>query len=120
MSPVLKAGTQGKETTFIAVSNILTWARLRVDLEEPCTIADEPRRRPHPQYGDLLEAERRITRAQKQGLLRTYVVWPGVQYGGGEGALESVFQVYDVSVQKFEPDALIRGLFRVQQRKVHM
>ncbi|GAQ84563.1 hypothetical protein KFL_001940200 [Klebsormidium nitens] len=89
---VLKAGPQGKETVFIAVSDILTWARLRVDMEEPCSTADEPRRRPHPQYGDLLEAERRVTRAQKQGLLRTYVVWPGVQYGGGERALESVFR----------------------------
>lgn len=91
--PVLKRRQEGKETAFIAVSNLLSWGRLRVDSDEPCSVSDETRRRPHPQYGDLLEAERKVTRAQKEGLLKTYVVWPGIQYGEGEGTFEEIFQV---------------------------
>ncbi|KAI3383192.1 hypothetical protein SNEBB_005092 [Seison nebaliae] len=83
---------------FILISNVLTWANTKQMEEEeddaPFSEDDFRRRRPHPNYKDHFEAEKRIMfcgRHNKKKFI-TYVVSTGFLYGYGEFLFQDYFK----------------------------
>ncbi|KAJ3295038.1 Adenylate kinase 7 [Borealophlyctis nickersoniae] len=76
-----------KPKTFIAVSTIMTWARTKVDSDDPDTFITEDeyrRRKPHPNFKPHIAVEKNIIKHGKKAALRTFVVAAGLVYHSGE------------------------------------
>ena len=94
------------EKVLIGVSSLLSWAGnsvpLPTDGTEGSTPLDMPvlsaavleDRKPHPNYKAQVTVENLIINKGniKKDKLKTYVIWPGVLYGCGEGVLHSLFK----------------------------
>ncbi|KAI8824357.1 uncharacterized protein EV422DRAFT_519852 [Fimicolochytrium jonesii] len=73
--------------TFIGVSSVLTWAKTKIDPDDPEAFIGEDeyrRRRPHPNFKDHLALEKNIIKAGKKSALRTYVLAAGLVYHTGD------------------------------------
>lgn len=95
------------EKTFVLISSVLTWAATTPVADLPVDPLDgepagEPpvdevseqmyqRRAPHPAYAAWKETEKLCRRANSE-TLHTHVLFSGLQYGEGEGALLPLFK----------------------------
>jgi len=77
--------------TFIAVSSIMTWARTKVE-DENLTEDEYRRRRAHPNFRDLLAAEKSIVKYGKKSSFKTYIVVPGLIYHSGDSIFHFLFK----------------------------
>jgi len=77
--------------TFIAVSSIMTWARTKVE-DENLTEDEYRRRRAHPNFRDLLAAEKSIVKFGKKSSFKTYIVVPGLIYHSGDSIFHYLFK----------------------------
>ncbi|ORX57276.1 P-loop containing nucleoside triphosphate hydrolase protein [Piromyces finnis] len=77
--------------TFIAVSSIMTWARTKVE-DENLTEDEYRRRRAHPNFRDLLAAEKNIVKFGKKSSFKTYIIVPGLIYHSGDSIFHYLFK----------------------------
>lgn len=78
---------QDKPKTFIAISSIMTWAKTKVDQDDPEAFLAEDeyrRRKAHPNFKGIIALEKAIIKAGKKSLLKTYVVASGLVYHSGD------------------------------------
>ncbi|KAG4100288.1 hypothetical protein H8356DRAFT_1290277 [Neocallimastix lanati (nom. inval.)] len=76
---------------FIAVSSIMTWARTKVE-DENLTEDEYRRRRAHPNFRNLLAAEKSIVKFGKKSSFKTYIVVPGLIYHSGDSIFHFLFK----------------------------
>lgn len=79
--------------TFIAISSIMTWARTKAE-DENITEDEYRRRRPHPNYKNLIAAEKSIIKFGKKTSFKTFVIVPGLIYHPGDSIFHFLFKVY--------------------------
>ncbi|XP_031567964.1 adenylate kinase 7-like [Actinia tenebrosa] len=83
---------------FICLSTVMTWARSKPldpdDPEIPFTEDDYRRRRAHPNFKPHISAEKLVIKFGKTNKAKfiTYVVAPGLTYGGGEDIFHFLFK----------------------------
>lgn len=76
-----------KPKTFIAMSSIMTWAKTKVDNEDPETSIPEDeyrRRKPHPNFKGFAALEKSIVKHSKKDKFKGYVIAPGLVYHAGD------------------------------------
>ncbi|KAI9325435.1 hypothetical protein DFJ73DRAFT_801962 [Zopfochytrium polystomum] len=81
--------------TFIAVSTIMTWAKTKVDQDDPDAFLAEDeyrRRKPHPNYKNHVNVEKSVIRCGKKSALRTFVVASGLVYHAGDNLFHYMFK----------------------------
>ena len=87
---------------FIGVSTCMSWAKTPLpkledgqdDPEAKLSEANLDKRKPHPHFKPYVTTENLILAKgnSKREELKTYVVWTGLLYGGGEAILHSLFK----------------------------
>ncbi|KAJ1558562.1 Adenylate kinase 7, partial [Nowakowskiella sp. JEL0078] len=73
--------------TFVAISTIMTWAKTKIDLDDPdafLTEDDYRRRKAHPNFKAHVAAEKLIIKCGKKSALRNYVISSGLVYHSQE------------------------------------
>ncbi|KAJ3015879.1 Adenylate kinase 7 [Thoreauomyces humboldtii] len=84
-----------KPKTFIGISSVMTWAKTKVDPDDPEAFLAEDeyrRRKPHPNFKAHLAAEKNIIKTGKKGALRTYVIAAGLIYHASDSIFHSMFK----------------------------
>ncbi|XP_045417142.1 adenylate kinase 7 isoform X2 [Lemur catta] len=87
-----------KRKVFILLSTVMTWARSKPldpdDNEIPFTEEDYRRRKPHPNFLDHINAEKKVLKFGKNAKkFAIYVVAAGIQYGAEGGILHNFFKM---------------------------
>ncbi|KAJ3102300.1 Adenylate kinase 7 [Phlyctochytrium planicorne] len=80
---------------FIGVSSVMTWARTKVDQDDPEAFLAEDeyrRRKPHPNFKTHITVEKNIIKAGKKSALQTYVVAAGLIYHSGDSIFHYLFK----------------------------
>ncbi|KAI8803996.1 hypothetical protein BJ742DRAFT_682527 [Cladochytrium replicatum] len=80
---------------FIALSTIMTWAKTKVDQDDPdgyLTEEDYRRRKPHPNFKQHLATEKTVIKCGKKSALKTYVVASGLVYHPGDSIIHYLFK----------------------------
>jgi adenylate kinase len=89
------------DKVFIGISTIMSWAKSKIlteegeeDPEAKLSEANLDKRRPHPHFKPYVTTENLILAKgnSKREELKTYVIWPGLLYGGGEAIFHSLFK----------------------------
>ncbi|KAJ3183943.1 Adenylate kinase 7 [Gaertneriomyces sp. JEL0708] len=81
--------------TFIGISTVMTWARTKVDPDDPDAFLAEDeyrRRKPHPNFKAHLAVEKDIIKFGKKNALKTYVIAAGLQYHPGTNIFHHFFK----------------------------
>ncbi|KAI9097017.1 hypothetical protein DFS34DRAFT_650383 [Phlyctochytrium arcticum] len=81
--------------TFIGVTSVMTWARTKVDPDDPEAFFSEDdyrRRKPHPNFKNHIQVEKNIVKFGKKGALRTYVIAAGLAYHPGDSIFHYLFK----------------------------
>ncbi|KAJ3142639.1 Adenylate kinase 7 [Physocladia obscura] len=76
-----------KPKTFIALSSIMTWAKTKIDQDDPEAFLAEDeyrRRKPHTNYKTQIQIEKNIMKFGKKSALKTYVIASGLIYHAGD------------------------------------
>eukprot|EP01137_Pigoraptor_chileana_P007728 Opistho-2@53682 len=86
-----------RKKVFVCLSTVLTWARTKVDRDEPdapFTEDDYRRRKAHPNFRPHLNCEKAVVKAGKgdRSKLSTFVVATGLTYGCGENIFHFLFK----------------------------
>lgn len=80
---------------IICISSVLTWARTKMNAEDPeasLTEDEYRRRKAHPNCKETLKAEKLITKLGKHANLQTHIVMSGLLYGQGENIFHPFFK----------------------------
>ncbi|KAJ3152034.1 Adenylate kinase 7 [Geranomyces variabilis] len=81
--------------TFIALSSVMTWAKTKLDPDDPEAFLAEDeyrRRKPHPNFKAHLALEKTIVKAGKKSALHTYVVAAGLIYHAADSIFHYMFK----------------------------
>ncbi|KAJ3027297.1 UNVERIFIED_CONTAM: Adenylate kinase 7 [Siphonaria sp. JEL0065] len=81
--------------TFIALSSIMTWAKTKVDQDDPEAFLAEDeyrRRKPHPNYKNHIQIEKNIMKFGKKSSLKTYVIAAGLIYHAGDSIFHHILK----------------------------
>ncbi|KAI9352718.1 hypothetical protein BDR26DRAFT_914218 [Obelidium mucronatum] len=84
-----------KPKTFIALSTIMTWAKTKVDQDDPEAFLAEDeyrRRKPHPNYKNHIQIEKNIMKFGKKSSLKTYVIAAGLIYHAGDSIFHHILK----------------------------
>ncbi|KAI8618987.1 hypothetical protein BC830DRAFT_1226450 [Chytriomyces sp. MP71] len=84
-----------KPKIFIALSSIMTWAKTKVDQDDPEAFLAEDeyrRRKPHPNYKNHIQIEKNIMKFGKKSALKTYVIAAGLIYHAGDSIFHHMFK----------------------------
>ena len=84
-----------KPKTFIALSTIMTWAKTKVENEDPETAIPEDeyrRRKPHPNFKGFAALEKTIVKHSKKEKFKGFVIAPGLVYHSGDSIFHSLFK----------------------------
>jgi hypothetical protein len=84
----------GFQMTLILISTIMTWAKTPKINDEILTDRNYRKRRPHPCFNQHLLIERRVLNLCKkfQNSIKSFVVCPGIIYGGAEDIFHYIFK----------------------------
>lgn len=88
---ILECRTKPNESSFIAISSVLTWNRNKYDEENPLLEENFRSRDPHPKFIPVKTIETQILAANTE-LLSCYVLGCGVFYGRGENYFNEMFK----------------------------
>ncbi|KAI8854406.1 hypothetical protein BC829DRAFT_424481 [Chytridium lagenaria] len=82
---------------FIGISTIMTWAKTKVDQDDPDAFLAEDeyrRRKPHPNFKNHIGIEKNIIKAGKKSALHTYSAWHNdeelVCFGDGNNIVPTI------------------------------
>ncbi|KND00419.1 uncharacterized protein SPPG_04741 [Spizellomyces punctatus DAOM BR117] len=84
-----------KPKVFIGVTSVMTWARTKVDAEDPDAFLAEDdyrRRKPHPNFKSHILVEKNIVKHGKKSALKTYVIAAGLVYHPGDSIFHFLFK----------------------------
>ncbi|KAJ3332668.1 Adenylate kinase 7 [Blyttiomyces sp. JEL0837] len=84
-----------KPKTFIAISSVMTWAKTKLDQDDPEAFLAEDeyrRRKPHPNFKNHIAIEKNVIKFGKKMALRTYVVAAGLVYHSGDSIFHYLFK----------------------------
>ncbi|KAJ3416008.1 Adenylate kinase 7 [Chytridiales sp. JEL 0842] len=84
-----------KPKTFVGISTVMTWAKTKVDQDDPDAFLAEDeyrRRKPHPNFKNHVNVEKNIIKFGKKSALRTYIVAPGLIYHSGDNIFHYLFK----------------------------
>jgi adenylate kinase len=85
--------------TFIALSTIMTWAKTKVDPEEPDAAFTEDeyrRRKSHVNFKEHLAFEKNVVKQSKKEKFKGYVIAPGLVYHGGDSIFHEFLKVFSI------------------------
>lgn len=74
----------------------MTWARTKVDPEDPeasLTEDEYRRRKPHPNFKNHSAAEKSVMKAGKKSGLKTFIIASGLTYHSGESIFHYMLKV---------------------------
>ncbi|KAJ3068662.1 Adenylate kinase 7, partial [Quaeritorhiza haematococci] len=81
--------------TFIAISTVMTWAKTKVDPDDPdayLTEEDYRRRKPHVNFKAHLAVEKNVIKLGKKSSIRAYVVAAGLLYHSADCIFHYLFK----------------------------
>ncbi|KAJ3402220.1 Adenylate kinase 7 [Chytriomyces hyalinus] len=84
-----------KPKVFIALSSIMTWAKTKVDQDDPEAFLAEDeyrRRKAHPNYKNHIQIEKNIMKFGKKSALKTYVIAAGLVYHSGDSIFHHILK----------------------------
>jgi len=99
--PIMEALVEKIETfeapkIVVLISSVMSWARTKVDPDDPETPIPEDeyrRRKPHPNFKAIAQLEKDIVKHSKKEKFKGYVVTPGLVYHSGDSIFHTLLKM---------------------------